>query len=545
MRRKVTLAVLWCGLAVPAVPASDCGRSSTGLVPLNDPFFPPHHGLAGGLYPNGSNHRPADHEAAGLRLAAMVRPRNALGAVDDAGGRIVLLSTGMSNTTQEFSVFKQLADREPDKHPRLVIVDGAQGGATASAIVRNGTSYWAEVDRRLAAAGVTAAQVQVGWLKQALAQPRLAFPLDAQELLSWLKPLVQELRSRFPNLRLLYLSSRIYAGYASTALNPEPYAYQSAFSVKWLIEAQLTGSAELSYDAGRAPWLAWGPYLWADGTTERDDGLTWLCSDLHPSDGTHPADSGRQKVARMLLDFFKADSTSRSWFVRQPAQPPPAPSPAAVVNAASYSPDFAPRAIASIYGSELSAATASWTGLPLPTVLGGTVVRVDGEPAPLYYVSPGQINFVVPNNAAGRELVVVREGVASAPLPLSPLFAAPAIFTLDSTPQGPAAARRASAPGMPAVTSEAPARPGEWIALYLTGLGARNPMIKAPEILPVVRLGGLKAEVNYSGAAPGFPGLNQINFRVPPASPAGKLPLTVSVGSASSNVATLAVAGGS
>jgi len=79
-----------------------------------------------------------------------VRPRNALGAVDDADGRTVLLSIGMSNTTQEFSAFKQVADRDPEKHPRLVIVDGAQGGATASAIVQNGVSYWAEVDRRLA-----------------------------------------------------------------------------------------------------------------------------------------------------------------------------------------------------------------------------------------------------------------------------------------------------------------------------------------------------------------------------------------------------------
>ena len=510
-------------------------------MPLNDPFFVPYHGLAGGLYPNGSNRRPVGHEAAGLRLSAEVRPRNALGAVDEAGGRIVLLSTGMSNTTQEFSVFKQLADQDKERNPRLVVVDGAQGGATASAIVQNGANYWAEVDRRLAAAGVTAAQVQVGWLKEALAQPRLAFPWDAQELLSWLKPLVQQLRSRFPNLRLLYLSSRIYAGYASSALNPEPYAYQSAFSVKWLIEAQLTGSPELDYETGRAPWLAWGPYLWADGTTERDDGLTWVCSDLQASDGTHPADSGRQKVARMLLDFFKADPTSRTWLVRPPVQPPPVPLPAAVVNAANYGLEFPSRAIASIYGTELSSSVASWIGLPLPTVLGGTVVRVDGEAVPLYYVSPGQINFVVPKIAAGRELVVVRDGVASAPLPVSTVLAAPAIFTMDGDPQGRAAALHAETPGMPAVTSQAPSLPGEWIALFLTGLGVRNPMIKAPEILPVVQLGGSQAEVGYSGPAPGFPGLNQINFRVPPGSPAGPLPLTVSVGAARSNAAVLSV----
>ena len=121
------------------------------------------------------------------------------------------------------------------------------------------------------------------------------------------------------------------------------------------------------------------------------------------------------------------------------------------------------------------------------------------------------------------------------------VFVAPAIFTQDGMPRGPAAARHADTPGMPVVTGQAPALPGEWIALFLTGLGVRNPMIMAPEILPAVRLGELQAEVGYSGAAPGFPGLNQINFKVPPASPPGQLPLTVSVGSVQSITAAMAV----
>ncbi len=538
MRR---LCFLLAGSLIPATFAADCTRTSTGMVPLNDPYFFSYRGYAGGLYPNGTNHRPTQHEAAGLRLAAEVRPRNTLGAVDEAGGKIVFLSTGMSNTTQEFSAFKQIADKDPEKNPKLVIVDGAQGGATASAIVQNGANYWAEVDRRLAAAGVTAAQVQAGWLKEALAGPNLPFPQDAQDLLRWLKPLVQILRSRFPNLRLLYLSSRIYGGYATTALNPEPYAYQSGFAVKWLIEGQLTGEGDLSHDAGKAPWLAWGPYLWADGTRERDDGLTWACADLQPSDGTHPADSGRQKVAGLLLDFLKSDSTARPWFVR-PGPTPPAPKPAAVVNSANYAPEIAARTIASIYGSELAGVVASPQGVPLPTVLGGTVVRIDDQPALLYYASPTQINFVVPKDAGGKNLVVARDGAISASLPLSPVMYAPAIFTLDGLPGGPAAARHAVLAGMPTVTVQSPALPGEWIALYLTGLGSRNPAILAPEILPAVYVGAVSAEVNYYGAAPGFPGLNQINFRVPAQLGPGQYPLSVGVGTIFGNTAMLAIA---
>ena len=72
----------------------------------------------------------------------------------------------------------------------------------------------------------------------------------------------------------------------------------------------LAGS--LDYDAG-APWLAWGPYLWADGTNPRSDGLTWLASDL-AADGTHPSATGRQKVSNLLMDFMLASPQTQSWF---------------------------------------------------------------------------------------------------------------------------------------------------------------------------------------------------------------------------------------
>jgi len=123
---------------------------------------------------------------------------------------------------------------------------------------------------------------------------------------------------------MVFLSSRIYAGYATTTLNPEPYAYESGFSVKWLISAQArqiaTGAVDatpgsLDYRTGEAPWLAWGPYLWANGTTPRQsDGLTWLVSDLAP-DGTHPASSGVQKVGTQLLTFFKTSEFTSCWFL--------------------------------------------------------------------------------------------------------------------------------------------------------------------------------------------------------------------------------------
>ncbi len=299
---------------------------TTRFKPLTELGLETYQGYKGGLYGEGRNDRPAAHEKAGLALAAQVRPLDANGQ-PSADGKIVLLSVGMSNTTQVFSVFKKLADADADKNPRLVLVDGAQGGMTAARIKdpgdgASGTLYWKTVDRRLAAAGATRAQVQAAWVKQADAGPSQGFPGYARTLQQELAEVVRVMRARFPNLKLVYLSSRTYGGYATTRLNPEPYAYESGFAVRWLIEQQLKGDPALNYDPKkgevRAPWLSWGPYLWANGTRPRADGFHYERSDF-AGDGTHPSAAGQRKVARELLRFFKTDSTARPWFVaRQP-----------------------------------------------------------------------------------------------------------------------------------------------------------------------------------------------------------------------------------
>jgi hypothetical protein len=183
----------------------------------------------------------------------------------------------------------------------------------------SGTRYWTTVDDRLKAAGVSRAQVQAVWIKQADAGPTQGFPAYAQKLQGELVRIVQLLPGRFPNVKLVYLSSRTYGGYAKTPLNPEPYAFESGLSVKWLIEQQLKGEAALNYDAKKgavkAPWLSWGPYLWANGSTKRADGFSYDQADF-ANDGTHQSASGQEKVGKLLLEFFKTDTTARPWFLR-------------------------------------------------------------------------------------------------------------------------------------------------------------------------------------------------------------------------------------
>ena len=298
-------------------------RASTGLAPLDQMTAQDKYkGEDGGLYGEGRNVPPPAHQEAARKELAKVAPLDDSGRTAP-GGKIALVSIGMSNTTQEFSKFKELAERDSAKSPSLVIVDGAQGGQDAIRWAEDGdTSPWRVLDRRLQAASVTAPQVQVAWVKHARIRPSAYgdFPKHAEELQGHLLSSLVIAKKRFPNLRVAYLSSRLYAGYATTPLNPEPYAYESAFAVRRLILDQVKGDPRMNWNPAKGevkvPLLLWGPYLWADGTTPRQsDGLIWNREDL-AGDGTHPSPtSGREKVGGLLLKFFKGDPNARGWFV--------------------------------------------------------------------------------------------------------------------------------------------------------------------------------------------------------------------------------------
>lgn len=278
-------------------------------------------GEDGGLYGAGRNTPPEPHRRAVAAELAKIQPLGADGR-PERDGRIVLVSISMSNATQEFSFFKGVADTDPARAANLTIVDCAQGGQAMAEWVDPQARPWTEAERRIAAAGVTGRQVQVAWIKLANKMPSGDLPAHGRKLQKDTLAVIQNAKAKFPNLRVIYLSSRIYGGYATTRLNPEPYAYESAFAARWLIEDQMAASPELNFLSSRgpvkAPALLWGPYLWAEGSTQRrSDGLVWLREDLGP-DGTHPSMSGRQKVANLLLAFFKTDPLARSWFTGRP-----------------------------------------------------------------------------------------------------------------------------------------------------------------------------------------------------------------------------------
>jgi len=230
-----------------------------------------------------------------------------------------------------------------------------------------------------------------------------------------------------------------------------------------------------------------------------------------------------------------------------------------VVNNASFalSPaPVAPGSIAALFGTNLndgSKVLFSSFGKDgkLVTTLGGASVTVDGIAAPLFYSTPGQLGIQIPfeldTNSAAKIQVTVA-GVKSTTITIPVDGLAPGLFTITQDGKGEAAALHSD--GKTSVTAAKPAKPGEIITLFGTGLGLVSPSLATGEpstgnqttVHPTVTVDGNSAVVKFSGAAPGFVGLNQVNVQVPAGTrTASDIPVVLAVGDKTSNTVTIAV----
>ena len=230
-----------------------------------------------------------------------------------------------------------------------------------------------------------------------------------------------------------------------------------------------------------------------------------------------------------------------------------------VVNNASFAPGttpVAPGSIAALFGSNLndgSSVLSSSFGPDgkLLTTLGGASVTINNIPSPLFYSTPGQLGIQIPTELAvlaSATIQVTVSGQTSAPRTIFLEASAPGIFTLSQDGRGAAAVLHED--GVTPVTAPSPARPGEIVVLYATGLGTVNPPLAtgAPSTgnrtvtTPTVSIDGIPGEVLFSGAAPGFVGLNQVNVRIPASTrSASNIPVVLSIGGKQSNPVTIAV----
>ena len=221
------------------------------------------------------------------------------------------------------------------------------------------------------------------------------------------------------------------------------------------------------------------------------------------------------------------------------------------VNGASFVNIIAPGAIVSISGANLAATSLSASSVPLPTVLGDTSVTFNGTPIPLFFVSSGRIIAQAPFNLPAGSAVsiqVARGGNSSAVRTATVAAVSPGIFMVNQA-SGTGAVLHASDYSL--VSANSPARPGEFLLVYCTGLGALKASVKsgdrspsAPPLaetlyLPTVTIAGMPASVLYSGLAPGLVGMYQITVQVPVGLPSGNQTLQITTGGVASNTTTI------
>ena len=218
----------------------------------------------------------------------------------------------------------------------------------------------------------------------------------------------------------------------------------------------------------------------------------------------------------------------------------------------------APGSIVSIYGTDLAAVTTELGAFPalaaLPTSMNGVTVTVAAAKAPLYFVSPGQINAQVPFevNAGSQPLVVTTAAGASAAMNITVAAAAPSIFIVDQAAGLGAVVKNAD---FSLITADNPVKVGDTIVIFSTGLGQTTPAVQTGVLVVPpsggfnntgavsVTMGGQDAKIVYSIASPAFAGLYQTAVTVP-SGVSGKVALVLKMGSgaaASSNSVNVAV----
>jgi uncharacterized protein (TIGR03437 family) len=227
----------------------------------------------------------------------------------------------------------------------------------------------------------------------------------------------------------------------------------------------------------------------------------------------------------------------------------------AVNNASFAARPVAPGSLVSIFGTGLSDANQTASGVPLPVALGTTALTLGGAPMPLIHAFPLQVDAQVPWEVAGQaeaQLTIVTDDLSGNAVSVPLAQFSPGVYSADGTGAGQGAilingTNTLAAPGNPAK------RGADYINVFATGLGPVthqpdtgapapvNPLAQTTNTVTVT-IGGVEANVPFAGLAPGWVGLYQVNVQVPATAPVGgTVPVTLSVGGVAANQVTIAI----
>ncbi len=296
----------------------------TQCIPLNEMGARRYYGYVGGFYPRGMN-VPFGKYAADLdSINRTVTGLDTFGIPRPRGGQIVIAAVGACLSGAPIMGMR-LRQGDSGTIENTNYVNFEFGGTSYDKIAEPNSGFWGHVATKIVEQHATYRQVQLAWIVSEDSTTVTDFPDRALIAKENLKNAIRTLKIKFPNLKILYFLGRPYTwdstylhtggeGKIKNLRSRNPAPYHQGWAEKWVLEDQINGDPGLNYKGPNAvaPILTWGSYQWTYKTRPNLDGFQWKPHDT--TDGLHPNDKGKDKLAQYLWNFFYHDPYTSIWF---------------------------------------------------------------------------------------------------------------------------------------------------------------------------------------------------------------------------------------
>ncbi len=270
-------------------------------------------GKGAGLYEGISNEPQLGMRIEIQKQLELIKPILSSGQ-GDIDGKIGFVFIGDPHTEGEFKSLDELLKSKSGSSSALVLVDGAQKDQDTTYWKRS-LYPWEILGQRVKSQGLSATQVQVIWINLNFDEYINDIDLDVKAQADTLNTIIETALSKYPNTKIVYLSSPRYAGYSTMAGYQEPESFEAGLAVRELLSRHDKGEVKYKEDIRlltSEPALVWGPYVWNNNINSTSDFA--YTADKYERDGITLTSIGKQKYAIDLLGFWSSYEYSNTWF---------------------------------------------------------------------------------------------------------------------------------------------------------------------------------------------------------------------------------------
>lgn len=286
-------------------------------IPLNDLGAGTFGDSVGGLYPGGANSPSGTYANDLYSISQKIVPLDTLGRPSNSPkATIVFLSMGGSTGGHNMKNLQDKTIGNPLCNQSVKIINGNTGtGAGAlNDIMNPDDSYWAHISQMLHGTRSSYRQVQVLYLETDDTTRFISWPQRPTLVKNDIETCMQVMKSKFPNLKILYVLGRTKTFGDNAPWNKEPSPFYMGWGCKWAIQDQINGVPGTEYKGSNpvAPLITWGFYQWADSLPRQTDQFYWRNSET--ADGLHANSVGEDTLTYRFQNFLLADKNASIWY---------------------------------------------------------------------------------------------------------------------------------------------------------------------------------------------------------------------------------------